>query len=30
VGIEIDKASAKLKIGELVLSDLPAEVRKVA
>jgi uncharacterized protein YuzE len=30
VGIEIDKASAKIEIGELVLSNLPAEVRKVA
>lgn len=30
VGIDIDKASAKLDINELVLSNLPAEVKNVA
>ena len=30
VGIDIDKASAKLDINELVLSNLPAEIKNVA
>lgn len=30
VGIDIDKASTKLDINELVLSNLPAEVKNVA
>jgi uncharacterized protein YuzE len=30
VGIDIDQASTKLEIKELVLSRLPAEVRQVA
>ena len=30
VGIDIDKASAKIETRELVLSNLPAEVRNVA
>lgn len=30
VGIDIDQASTKLEIKELVLSNLPAEVRQVA
>lgn len=30
VGIDIDKASTKLDIRELVLSNLPAEVKNVA
>ena len=30
VGIDIDEASTKLEIGELVLSKLPAEVKQVA
>jgi uncharacterized protein YuzE len=30
VGIDIDQASTKLEITELVLSKLPAEVRRVA
>ena len=30
VGIDIDEASTKLDIGELVLSKLPAEVSQVA
>jgi uncharacterized protein YuzE len=30
VGIDIDEASAKLEIKELVLSNLPAEVKQVA
>lgn len=30
VGIDIDEASTKLEIGELILSKLPAEVTQVA
>jgi uncharacterized protein YuzE len=30
VGIDIDQASAKLEINELILSRLPAEVKQVA
>lgn len=30
VGIDIDEASTKLEIGELILSKLPAEVKQVA
>jgi uncharacterized protein YuzE len=30
VGIDIDQASAKLEIKELILSRLPAEVKRVA
>jgi uncharacterized protein YuzE len=30
VGIDIDEASKKLEIGELILSKLPAEVKQVA
>jgi len=30
VGIDIDQASAKLEINELILSKLPAEVTQVA
>jgi len=30
VGIDIDQASTKLEIKELILSKLPAEVRQVA
>jgi uncharacterized protein YuzE len=30
VGIDIDQASAKLEIKELILSRLPAEVKQVA
>jgi len=30
VGIDIDQASTKLEIKELILSKLPAKVRKVA
>ena len=30
VGIDIDEASTKLEIGELVLSNLPAVVKQVA
>ncbi len=30
VGIDIDEASTKMEIGELILSKLPAEVKQVA
>jgi len=30
VGIDIDEASTKLEIGELILSKLPAQVKHVA
>lgn len=30
VGIDIDEASKKLEIGDLILSKLPAEVKQVA
>ena len=30
VGIDIDQASTKLEIGELILSRLPGEVKQVA
>lgn len=30
VGIDIDKASEKLEINQLVLSNLPAEIKSVA
>lgn len=30
VGIDIDEASKKLEMGELILSKLPAEVKQVA
>lgn len=30
VGIDIDEASTKLEIGELILSKLPAQVKQVA
>ena len=30
VGIDIDQASAKLEINELILNKLPAEVKQVA